>query len=77
MAEQIPEAWIGEDVTIFYGPKATRHVGVLKAVTDRGLAVEITVEDEGPLEIWYPYASISNVMRGRPRRLGGATVHSF
>jgi hypothetical protein len=37
MAEQIPEAWIGQEVTVYFGLEGYRQPGILKAVSERGI----------------------------------------
>lgn len=52
MAEQIPEAWIGEEVTIAFGTKGGRNVGELQAVGDKGLAIKVMPPGgEEPIEL--------------------------
>jgi hypothetical protein len=77
MAEQTPEAWIGQDVTIFFGPKGSRNIGVLREVGDKGLMIEVPSDNEKPFELWYPYGSIARMGKGRPRDIRGAEVSSY
>ena len=38
MAEQIPEAWIGQEVIVYFEP-AQRQAGTLEDVSERGIVV--------------------------------------
>jgi hypothetical protein len=40
MAEQIPEAWIGQVVTVYFGLEGYRQPGILKSVSERGIVVQ-------------------------------------
>jgi len=40
MAEQIPEAWIGQEVTVYFGLEGYRQPGILKSVSERGIVVQ-------------------------------------
>jgi len=42
MAEQIPEAWIGQEVTVYFGSEVHRHRGILESVSERGMVVRST-----------------------------------
>jgi hypothetical protein len=74
MAEQIPEAWIGQEVTVYFGLEGYRQPGILESVSERGIVVKSG--QEGPEEhvFWYPHTSVLRLMRGKPR---GAEVRSF
>jgi hypothetical protein len=65
MAEQIPEAWIGQEVTVYFDSAVHRHRGVLESVSERGIVVRSThgVEDEHIF--WYPLTSYSGSCRAR------------
>jgi len=40
MAEQIPEAWIGQEVTVYFGLEGYRQPGILESVSERGIVVQ-------------------------------------
>ena len=66
MAEQIPDAWIGQEVTVYYGvgePKSQE--GILTAVSGSG-AVVASPGTEGTHEevFWYPTSSIVRIRHG-------------
>jgi hypothetical protein len=71
MAEQIPEAWIDQEVTVYYGPEARRQTGTLVSVSEQGLVVksEPGKRDEG--DFWYPLTSVIRLKHGRAK--GGTT----
>jgi len=69
MAEQIPEAWIGQEVTVYYGPGGQLHTGTLDAVSERGVVVRSEQGDKDERVSWYPLTSVNRLMQGRPRRL--------
>jgi hypothetical protein len=76
MAEQIPEAWIGEEVTVGFGPEDSRRWGTLRSVTERGLVVDVQVEG-GPVETYYPIGSVHAMSKGRPPNARPSQSHSF
>lgn len=60
MAENVSEAWVNETVVIrFGGERERKDVGVLRAVTDRGLELEI--QDH---RLFYPWSSVLRVALG-------------
>jgi hypothetical protein len=74
MAEQIPEAWIGQEVTVYFGLEVHRHRGILESVSERGIVVQSGEEGAEEHVFWYPHTSVLRVMRGKPR---GAEVRSY
>jgi hypothetical protein len=74
MAEQMPEAWIGQEVTVYFGLEGYRQPGILKSVSERGIVVQSGQSGEEEHVFWYPHTSVLRLMRGRPR---GAEVRSF
>ena len=72
MAEQIPEAWIGQEVIVLYGP-GNRQAGTLEDVSERGIVVRST-RDETENVFWYPLTSVTRLLKGRPQ---GAEPFSF
>ncbi len=79
MADQIPEIWIGQEVTVFYGSgkdgSEKRTNGILEAVTDKGLVLRGDHrgnEEKG----FYPLAFLARVVHpSRPH--SGARVTSY
>jgi hypothetical protein len=39
MMEQIPEAWVGQGVTVFFGQEGNRQGGTLVSVSERDIVV--------------------------------------
>jgi hypothetical protein len=74
MAEQIPEAWIEQEVTVYFGLEGYRQPGILKSVSERGIVVQSGQAGEEEHVFWYPHTSVLRLMRGRPR---GAEVRSY
>jgi hypothetical protein len=74
MAEQIPEAWIGQEVTMYFGLEGYRQPGILESVSERGIVVKSGQEGAEEHVFWYPHTSVLRLMLGRPR---GAEVRSF
>jgi hypothetical protein len=74
MAEQIPEAWIGQEVTVYFGLEGYRQSGILMSVSDRGIVVQTGQEGAEEHVFWYPYTSVLRLMQGRPR---GAKVRLY
>ena len=74
MAEQIPEAWIGQEVTVYFGSEGYRQPGILESVSERGIVVKSGQEGAEEHVFWYPHTSVLRLMRGKPR---GAEVRSF
>jgi hypothetical protein len=72
MAEQIPEAWVGQEVIVLYGP-GQRQAGTLEDVSERGIVVRSTREGRENV-FWYPLTSVTRLMKGRPQ---GAEIGSF
>jgi hypothetical protein len=50
MAEQIPQAWIDQQVTVYFDPNGSPQTGMLVSVSEQGLVVrsEPGEEDEAP-----------------------------
>jgi hypothetical protein len=74
MAEQIPEAWIGQEVTVYFGLEGYRQPGILMSVSERGIVVQSGQAGEEEHVFWYPHTSVLRLRRGRPQ---GAEVRSF
>jgi hypothetical protein len=72
MVEQIPEAWVGQEVIVYFGP-GQRQVGTLEDVSERGIVVRST-RDETENVFWYPLTSVTRILKGRPQ---GADAFSF
>jgi hypothetical protein len=72
MAEQIPEAWVGQEVIVLYGP-GQRQAGTLEDVSERGIVVRSTREGRENV-FWYPLTSVTRLMKGSPQ---GAEIGSF
>ena len=72
MAERIPEAWVGQEVIVLYGP-GQRQAGTLEDVSERGIVVRST-RDETEHVFWYPLTSVTRLLKGRPQ---GADIFSF
>jgi hypothetical protein len=63
MEEQIPEAWVGHEVTVYFGQGQQREWGTLVAVTDKGLVVRS--KERGVEKVyWYPHSSITRILYG-------------
>jgi hypothetical protein len=73
MAQQIPEAWVGQEVIVLFGPGGTRQAGTLEDVSERGIVVRSTREGRENV-FWYPLTSVTRLMKGRPK---GAEIGSF
>jgi hypothetical protein len=65
MAEQIPEAWVGQEVIVHFGP-GNRQAGTLEDVSERGIVVRSTREDRENV-FWYPLTSVTRLMKGNPQ----------
>ena len=74
MAEQIPEASIGQEVTVYFGSEVHRHRGILESVSERTIVVRSTHGGEDEHVFWYPLTSVIRLMEGTPR---GAEVRSY
>jgi hypothetical protein len=74
MAEQIPEAWIGQEVTVYFGLEGYRQPGILESVSERGILVQSGQGGAEEHVFWYPHTSVLRLMRGKPR---GAEVRSY
>jgi hypothetical protein len=72
MAEQIREAWVGQEVIVYFGP-GHRQAGTLEDVSERGIVVRST-RDETENVFWYPLTSVTRLLKGRPQ---GAEIGSF
>ncbi len=73
MAEQIPEAWIGQEVIVYFGPAGQRQAGTLEDVSERGIVVRSTREETENV-FWYPLTSVTRLLKGRPQ---GAEISSY
>jgi hypothetical protein len=76
MAEQIPEAWIGQEVVVHHSGGESGHVGVLESIDGRGLVIRTQVEEEEDYVAWYPITSVARIATprpGQPRRQARAS----
>jgi hypothetical protein len=64
MAEQIPEAWVGHEVIVYFG-QDHQDAGTLAAVADKGIVVRTILPDSENV-YWYPYSSITRILHSRP-----------
>ena len=72
--ERIPEAWIGQDVTVYYGVERQQQRGILADVTEQGIVVRAEQGDKDESVSWYPITAVHRLTRGRPQ---GGRVSSF
>ena len=63
MEEQIPETWVGDEVTVYFGQAQHRDVGTLVSVSEKGLVVRSMHHDVESV-YWYPYSSITRILHG-------------
>ena len=63
MPEQIPEARIDQEVTVYYGPKESSYTGKLVSVSERGLLVR-SKPGERDEDLWYPLTSVIRLRHG-------------
>jgi len=54
MAERIPEAWIGQEVTLYFGSEVHRHRGILESASELGIVVRSTHGGEDEHVFWNP-----------------------
>jgi len=74
MAEQIPEAWIGQEVIVHFGPGGQRQAGTLEEVSEKGIVVR-SRRDNTESVFWYPLTSVIRLfLQSSPQ---GADIHSF
>jgi hypothetical protein len=71
LAEQIPEAWVGQEVIVYFAP-GQRQAGTLEDVSEKGIVVRST-RDETEHVFWDPLTSVTRLLKGRPKG-GGNTV---
>ena len=64
MAEQIPGAWIGQEVTVHYGPEGRRQSGKLEAVSEQGVVLRTNQGSKGESVFWYPLTSVIRLKQG-------------
>jgi hypothetical protein len=72
MAEQIPEAWVGQEVIVYFGP-GQRQGGTLEQVSEKGIVVR-SKRDNTESVFWHPLTSVTRLLQGRPQ---GADIYSF
>ncbi len=68
MAEQIPEVWQGEEVTVVHhGGRdgSQRHTGVLDSVNERGVAIKDAKKDRTHFFPWNSIIYIQHPARSR------------
>ena len=73
MEEQIPEAWVGQEVTVFFGQEGNRQGGTLVSVSERDIVVR-SVRDDSESVVWYPTSSVTRLVHGRVQ---GSVLSSF
>lgn len=73
MAEQIPEAWVGQEVIVYFGPGGQRQAGTLEEVSEKGIVVR-SRRDNTESVFWYPLTSVIRLLQSSPQ---GADIHSF
>ncbi len=64
--EQIPEAWVGEQVTLMHwnGDTSSATRCTLEAVNDRGIVVETeATEIQGSHTSFYPWSSVLHIQK--------------
>ncbi len=74
MTVQIPEAWIGQGVTVYFGLEGYRQPGTLESVSERDIVVQSGQAGAEEHVFWYPHTSVLRLMQGKPR---GAEVRSY
>jgi len=74
MAEQIPETWIGQEVTVYFGSEGYSKEGTLEFVSERGVVVRSVQGVEGEHIFWHPLTCVIRIRQGRPQ---GADVRSY
>jgi hypothetical protein len=72
MEEQMPEAWIGQEVIVYFGP-GQRQAGTLEQVSEKGIVVR-SRRDTTESVFWYPLTPVTRLLKGRPQ---GADIYSF
>ena len=78
MAEQIPEAWVGEQIKLRYwhGDGRNTTAGKLAAVNDRGVVTIETEEDSRTR--FYPWGAVLHIEPGEDENPSGqAEIHGF
>jgi hypothetical protein len=65
--EGIPEAWIGQEVTVYYGVERQTQRGILADVTERGIVVQAEQGDRDKSVSWYPLTAVHRLTLGSPR----------
>jgi len=63
VAEQIPEAWVGQEAIVYLGP-GQRQAGTLEDVSERGIVVRST-RDETENVYWNHLTSVTRLLKGR------------
>jgi hypothetical protein len=72
MAEkQIPEAWIGQEVIVYFGPGGQRQAGTLEVVSEKGIVVR-SRRDNTESVFWYPLTSVIRLLQRSPQ---GAVIY--
>jgi len=64
MEEQIPEAWVGHEVTVYFGQAQHKDVGTLVSVSEKGIVVRHMQADFEEV-YWYPNSSVTRLLHGR------------
>ena len=65
--EQIPEAWIGWQVTLTHwnGDRSSLSKGSLEAVNDRGIVLATEeIDNEEPYIRFYPWSAVLQIQQG-------------
>ncbi len=68
--ESIPEAWIGQRVSLRYGEES-RVFCNLEAINDRGVIVEESGKNGEPITAFYPWSSVIAIKVGETERPRG------
>jgi hypothetical protein len=70
MAEQIPQAWIDQEVTVFYDTEGGKQTGTLVSVSEQGLVVRSEPGERNEGTFWYPLTSVIRLKQGRAAKRG-------
>ena len=65
--EEIPEAWVGQEVTVYSGQRELPTLGTLESVSEKGIVVR-HVQDDIEEVYWYPHSSVTRLLHGRSLR---------
>ena len=71
MAEQVPEAWVGQEVAVYFG-SGHMQAGTLEHVSERGIVVRSGREGVEHV-FWYPFTSVTRLLKGGPQGTYGSS----